>query len=125
MAKTYYEHIEHYYVPLCNVTGTFAKKEEEKVSAQAIEIWTTLAEEEFDRMQNGQDIKGYIDKGQGHLVGLLLECIQNVMLEDEDQEDDEWGVALSSGCCLKAVATVIKNDVIPPVLAFVEKNIQA
>jgi hypothetical protein len=34
------------------------------------------------------------------------------MIEDEDQEDDEWGVALSSGCCLKSVSLVIKNEII-------------
>jgi hypothetical protein len=45
------------------------------------------------------------------------------MIEDEDAEDDEWGVALSSGCCLKAVAMTIKDDVIQPVIEFVSANI--
>jgi hypothetical protein len=55
---------------------------------------------------------------------LLIECIQRVNIEDEDQEDDELGVALSAGCCLAALALVIGNNIITPVIAFVSMNIQ-
>lgn len=44
-------------------------------------------------------------------------------LEDEDEEDDELGVALSSGCCLSAIALLIGNDIMEPVLGFVSQNI--
>lgn len=63
-------------------------------------------------------------KSKEQLLPLLLQSIQKIQIEDEDDEDDEWGVALSSGCCLKAVSLVIKNEVVGPVLAFVEQNIQ-
>jgi importin subunit beta-1 len=53
----------------------------------------------------------------------LIECIQNVSIDDEDQEDDELGVALSAGCCLAAVAIVIGNTIMEPVIAFVSQNI--
>jgi hypothetical protein len=46
-----------------------------------------------------------------------------VNIEEEDDEDDELGVALSSGCCLAAIAQVIGNDIMEPVLAFVSVNI--
>lgn len=45
------------------------------------------------------------------------------MIEDEDEEDDELGVALSAGCCLAAVSQVIGNKIIEPVIAFVSQNI--
>lgn len=123
LAKTFYESFEFYYDTICKITGQFALLDEERVSAQAIEVWTTLAEEECERLAKDQPIKGYIAQGQTNLVQLLLTCIQKITIEDEDAEDDEWGVALSSGCCLKAISMVIKNDVIPPVISFVEANI--
>lgn len=123
LSKTFYEQVEFFYQSLCRVTGDFAKSDEEKVSAQAIEVWTTIAEEEQERLLKGTAVKGYVAQAQAHLIPLLLEGIQRINIEDEDAEDDEWGVALSSGCCLRAVANVIKDDVIEPVIAFVSGNI--
>jgi len=56
-------------------------------------------------------------------VDLLIECIQRVNIEDEDEEDDELGVALSAGCCLAAVSLVIGNNIVEPVIRFVSQNI--
>lgn len=125
ICKVYYEKIDSYFVPLAQVTGTLARNNQEKVGAQGIEVWTTIAEEEFDRISNGKLVKNYIMREKENLIILLLECIQQVLLDDEDQEDDEWGVALSSGCCLKAVSVVVKDEVVAPVLKFVEMNISS
>jgi importin subunit beta-1 len=57
------------------------------------------------------------------LLSLLLECIQKVNIEGEDDDDEEWGVALSSGCCLASVAQVIGNAVMEPVVRFVSAHI--
>lgn len=57
------------------------------------------------------------------LLNLLIECIQKVNIEDEDEEDDELGVALSSGCCLAAMALVIGDSILEPVVSFVSQNI--
>lgn len=116
IAKYYYDYIEFYFSELAQITANLARTNKEKVGAQGIEVWTTIAEEELEKMQGNKPIKNYIAKEKDNLIQLLLHCIQEVLLEDEDQEDDEWGVALSSGCCLKAVSMVIKNDVVAPVL---------
>ena len=47
---------------------------------------------------------------------MLIESIQRVNIEDEDEEDDELGVALSAGCCLAAVSLVIGNNIIAPII---------
>lgn len=44
-------------------------------------------------------------------------------IEEEDEDDDELGVALSSGCCLAAIALVVGNEIMEPVLSFVSLNI--
>jgi hypothetical protein len=48
----------------------------------------------------------------------LIQSIQRVNIEDEEEEDDEFGVALSAGCCLAAVSLVIGNIIIEPVILF-------
>jgi hypothetical protein len=37
-------------------------------------------------------------------VSLLITCIQNVKLEDEDDVSDELSVSMSACCCLAAIA---------------------
>ena len=42
---------------------------------------------------------------------------------EEDQDDDEWGHALSAACCLQKLAQLLKNEVIVEVVAFVTQHI--
>ena len=97
--------------------------DDEKLGAQGIEFWTSLAEEEYARMKKNGFCKNYIAQIKDELLLLLIHCIQKVNIEDEDEEDDELGVALSSGCCLAAVALIIGNHIIEPVIQFVSQNI--
>jgi hypothetical protein len=60
---------------VCQLTGTTARGDDEKLGAQAIEFWTSLAEEEYSRMKKGGNAKEYIGKCNQMLVGLLIECI--------------------------------------------------
>ena len=47
-----------------------------------------------------------------------------MQIDADDEEDDEWGVTMSAGCCLQKVALLIKNDVMTVVFPFVEKNLE-
>lgn len=82
------------------MTANAAKHDDEKVGAQGIEFWTSLAEEEQRRKKIGGYVVGYVEQCHTDLLSLLLECIQKVNIEADDEDDEEWGVALSSGCCL-------------------------
>jgi len=77
-----------------------ARSDASKVGAQGIEFWTTMAEEELNRGRKGLPVKNYIRNCKDDLIKLLLDGIRTVQIEDDEEEDDEWGVAMSSGCCL-------------------------
>lgn len=125
IAREEYDSVEFFFDQICQITAATARGEDEKLGAQAIEFWTSLAEEEYSRMKKFGNAKGYINKCFQMLVTLLIECIQRVAIEDENEDDDELGVATASGCCLAAVALVIGNIIIQPVLDFVAQNIQS
>lgn len=123
IARQEYEAVEFFFDQLCAITAEAANGPDEKVGAQGIEFWTSLAEEEYSRFKKNGLVKGYINRCCSQLIGLLINCIQRVNIEDEDEEDEELGVALSAGCCLAAVALVIGNSIIEPVIAFASQNI--
>ncbi len=105
-----------------NVTATLAKSDVERVGALAIEFWTQLADEEYSRAKKNGNVYNYIAKVSTLLITLLIECIQKVNIDEDSGEDDEFGVALSSGCCLASIALIIGNEIMEPVLTFASNN---
>ena len=55
-----YEAVQYYFPQICEITAKHAKNDDEKVGAQAIEFWTSLAEEEQRRRKIGGHVVGYI-----------------------------------------------------------------
>ena len=53
----------------------------------------------------------------------MLTQIRKVEIEDDCEEDDEWGVQSSAGCCLQKLAALLGATVIPQVVEFVQANI--
>lgn len=123
VARLEYDVVEYYFASIAAITAAAANGPDEKLGAQGIEFWTSLAEEEYSRIKRNAHVKNYITNCASDLLKLLIGCIQRVNIEDEDEEDDELGVALSSGCCLAAVALVIRNAIIEPIISFVSQNI--
>ena len=78
---------------------------------------------ELARQEKGGQMLNFIATYKDFLITLLLECISNVQIDDEDDAEEEWGVNLASGCCLVKLSLLLKNDVLPPVVQFVSVNI--
>lgn len=100
VGKQEYISVTHYFAKIAEVTSKAALHDEGKVGAQGIEFWTTLAEEELSRERKGAHVMNYIKNCKDDLIQLLLSGIKNVNIEDDDEDDEEWGVNMSSGCCL-------------------------
>ncbi|CDW87040.1 importin subunit beta-1-like [Stylonychia lemnae] len=119
-----YEFIKFYFQKICEVTALAAKSDLERLGAQGIEFWTSLAEEEAQRIKKNAFVNNYIQQCCQQLAHLLIECIQKVNIQDDEEDIDEFGVALSAGCCLGAISVVVGNEIMEPVLGFVSTNIQ-
>ena len=114
-----YERMGAYMDRLSAVTAHVAKNDASEVGSQGIEFWTTIAEVEIARLEKGGQILNLVAQYKDFLVTLLLECISNVQIDDEDDAEEEWGVNLASGCCLVKVSLLLKNAVLDKVVQFV------
>ena len=110
-----YDHLELYFTKVLEVTILAAGSQSDRVGAQAYEFWTTLAEEEVERAQKQQTYKGYIQRCKDQLLNIITQGLL-VITFDEDQDDEEWGHALSAACCLQKVALLLKSEVIDQVI---------
>lgn len=104
IARQEYDSVEFYFDQILEATAYIARVDEQSVGAQAVEFWTSLAEEEIRRKKIKQGNQDYIPKRYSDLISLLLDCIQRIPIEDEEDDSDEWGVYRSAGCCFDKVA---------------------
>jgi hypothetical protein len=49
IARQEYDSVEFFFDQVCSVTANAARGDDEKLGAQGIEFWTSLAEEELSR----------------------------------------------------------------------------
>ncbi len=57
-----------------------------------MEFWTTLTEVEIEREKKGLITKQYIKNNSTDLIGLMLQNIIKVTVDDDEEADDETGV---------------------------------
>lgn len=118
-----YDKVVDYFDQICAVTASGAKHQSSKVGARAYEYWTTLVEDETERITKGAPCVNFIAGCAPNLIELILEGM-GIVTFDEDDEDDEWGHALSAGLCLQKLSILIKNDVLERVVSYAAGNIQ-
>lgn len=113
------------------LTQSAIQQEPEKVVLQAIEIWSALAEVEKNRLYNIQaaqnrgcqltiNVYGVAAKVLPHLLPMILACLTT---QNEDFRDDNWNRAMAAGTCLSLLAQAARDNILQPVLRFVEMNI--
>jgi len=137
VAQQYYEQLESYMQVLFNLTFESVRKDSEEVGLQGLEFWSTLAEEEADRMEeheeaaeNGEAVpperavlKHYVRGVLQFLVPLITETLAK---QEEDQDDEnQWNLSMAGACCLGLVATCVKDNIVEHIMPFIQANIQS
>lgn len=137
IAFQYYDKLQAYMQTLFQLTFGTIRNDEESVALQAIEFWSTLAEEEMELIDvaeelalSGQPVPqdqvcvGYVKAALEHLCPLLTETLTK---QDEDLEvdDDQWNLSMSGATCLTLVANTVEDAVVPAIMPFVQQHIQS
>jgi len=137
IASLYYDKLLQYMNVLFGLTLEAIQNtsENEQVVMMAIEFWSTLCEEEMELIDESlqQKPKGdmdgqprrnclhYVQQASFHIVGALLHSA--LTRQDESADFETWNVAAAGAVSLSLIAQTIRNDVVAPVLQFIEKNI--
>ncbi|KAK9764087.1 karyopherin Kap95 [Basidiobolus ranarum] len=131
--QLYYDKMSHYMeVALFKLTVLGMTHEEEKVSLQAVEFWSTVCEEEIELDAEAAEALEYgeqPDQVNHHFAQAALEQIVPVLLsllskQEEDADEDEWNVAMAAATCLSLFAQCVENNIVSLVIPFVETHIR-
>ncbi|WVR04463.1 hypothetical protein IAU60_001466 [Kwoniella sp. DSM 27419] len=128
----YYEKMDFYMErALFGLTIMGMKHHDEKVALQAIEFWSTVSEEEIDLATQAADAmsvgevpevvsKGFAKAALPDILPVLLELLCQ---QDEDDDEDDWTKNMAAACCLELLAQNVTDDIVQPVVPFVEAGI--
>lgn len=128
IATHYYEHLQVYMKDIFDLTCRTVRYDEESVALQAIEFWSTVAEEEAERLELIEDgdtsivLHNFIPQALNTLAPLLLETLTK-QADPEEDDPDVWNIAMAGGTCLQLVANVAKDGIVPLVMPYVQENV--
>jgi importin subunit beta-1 len=128
IATEYYPYLAPYMSTIYDLSAWRIRNDDESVALQAIEFWSSIAEEEAEREEardEGDDkvlLYGFLRSALQQLVPLLLETLTK-QADPEDEDPDLWNTAMAGGTCLGLVSAVAKDDVVPLVMPFVNANV--
>jgi len=135
IAYQYYSKLREYMTTLFQITFETIRKDEEQVALQALEFWSTVAEEELELLDEAADCKErgeavpvdrecmrYIAGAIEHLAPMLTEVMSK---QDEDADEGTWNLSMAAGTCLTLVANTIEDLVVPAIMPFVQANIKS
>ncbi|EGC28472.1 hypothetical protein DICPUDRAFT_51827 [Dictyostelium purpureum] len=129
IASIYYDHILEYMNPIFKTTVEAIQKDPtEDVVLQAIEFWTSLAEEEQNQIDIQPLDKLVIPKALDNLIPILLETLT----KQSEHQDGGWGITPAGATCIQYISHLMhmtklnENDpdrVAELVLPFIKNNI--
>ncbi|KAI8976845.1 armadillo-type protein [Pilobolus umbonatus] len=131
--QTYYDKMQLYMEKaLFGLTVAGMNAEDERVALQAIEFWSTVCDEEMDlkeELLEAHEAGEQPERTIYHFAELALGDILPVLLwiltkQEEDYDEDEWTVSMAAATCLSLLAQCVGNLVLPPLVPFIEGNIQ-
>lgn len=132
IASQYYFYLPAYMADIFSLTQRAVRSDEEAVGLQALEFWSTVAEEEADRLEEAEDgsaadservCHNFVLAALPQLVPLLLEQLTK-QEEGADGDAGAWNMALAAGTALGLTAAVVGEPIVELVMPFVQENIQ-
>lgn len=120
----FYSYLDAYMYAIGPLTWNAIESENERIAISAIEFWNTVCEEEtFINQYEAREGKTSHNIVKQAMV-FLLPKIFNAMVtqESEDLDIDAWTLSMAAATFLALSAQLLKNDIVEPVISFVEEN---
>jgi len=132
IATEYYDYLQPYMAPIATLTLDTIKTAPETVAIPAMELWSTVCDEELflkelelDAQAEGKSPERTSQRFIAQALPLLLPILLDTLTKQSEEVEDEWTLAMASGTCLSLVAQVVGDAIIEHVLTFVQNNYQS
>lgn len=133
IAEHYYDKLHEYIRPIYVLTENAIRTDIEPVAMQAIEFWSTVAEEEITLIYEAEAAReaGTTPDRESkqfvvHALPFMYQPIFDSLKKQEDDplEDSSWNTATAAGACIELLAQAAPDTILELVRPFIETNIQ-
>lgn len=133
VAENYYDKLHQFIRNIYELTENAIRIDIENVAMQAIEFWSTVAEEEatiqFDidaARESGKiserENKHFVADALPYLSGPIFDSLKKQ--EDDPLEDSSWNTATAAGACIELLAQAAPQVILRLIKPFIETNIR-
>lgn len=129
IAYYYYPKLPAYIEAISQIAIKAIKQDEQDVGTTALEIWSTIIEEELriqeeieETGQSSQPLLNITVQAVSFFVPVLLECLTK---QTGDEDEDEWTVFKAAGVCLELVSRCAMDECVDLVMTFVNANVRS
>eukprot|EP00177_Eucheuma_denticulatum_P001623 GFKZ01002918.1.p1 GENE.GFKZ01002918.1~~GFKZ01002918.1.p1 ORF type:complete len:900 (-),score=168.63 GFKZ01002918.1:226-2877(-) len=133
IAENYYDKLHEYIADIYSLTENAIRNDAEPVAMQAIEFWSTVAEEEIALIFEAEaaretgtspdrESKKFVIHALPYLSGPIFDTLKKQ--EDDPLEDHSWNAATAAGACVELLAQAAPDTILNIVRPFIETNIQ-
>lgn len=133
VAENYYDKLHEYIRDIYTLTENAIRSDVEAVAMQAIEFWSTVAEEEVTILYEVESIRESGKNPERESKHFVLHALPYLCVpifdslkkqEDDPLEDGSWNTATAAGACIELLAAAAPDTILDLVKPFVEANIR-
>lgn len=132
IGENYYDKLPEYIRSLYELTDEAIRKDVEPVALQAIEFWSSIAEEEINLLEESETAqelgvtpertsKNFVATALPYLTQPIFESLKKQ--EDDPLDDGSWNCATAAGACLELLSQAAPTQILSLVMPFVRENI--
>lgn len=133
VSENYYDKLPEYMQTIYSLTEHAIRNDNEPVAMQAIEFWSSVAEEEGALILDTEILRDagktperqnrqFVVHALPYLSGPLFDSLKKQ--EDDPLEDASWNVSTAAGACLELIASAAPDTILDVVKPFIEANIR-
>lgn len=125
ITNEFYPLLAEYMPDLLNLSVGRIQGGQLETALSAVEFWCTICDEEIMILENesSRPMCNFIQTYKASILPALFEAIT----KDDDEENllDEWNLPMAAGTAVTLCAQVLKDDILPLALTFIDANFAA
>ncbi len=125
ISRLYYDYLDSHIEKIIKLTEYHMRNDEERVSIQAYEFWSSVSDEEVLRISSNLPVRGFCEMAMLGLYETMQMHLLNRNAEIERMNEDSWSNVKAASCLLHNLCQCTSSILIDKVFALIGQNLSS